>query len=364
MIKDIKTTHQTIDKVKLKLPANKPKSSNFLYRLLFGSAMLCLYLYITSKNNFFIVIISLSLSIGMMYELISITKKHDKPYSINKFLVFLIASIIFLQRALPALALFYPKIPILIHLSHLKPLLFTFYAICLISTVAQLRIKPLKSQLLLLMAVHTTSYLSGLIFSFSIQNINHGKFFYVYPSLLIISNDIFAYFIGKTFGKTPLFSLSPNKTLEGFIGGFVFTFLIGNLLSYLKINSQFFYDPSHKHLELPASINIQWLNFPIMYVHNLAFVFAASFLAPFCGFIASAIKRSFQKKDFGSLIPGHGGLTDRFDCQILMVFFTHYYLRVFSNQNNSSATLIYKFLADNLTDDDLKELCKILTRPS
>ena len=42
----------------------------------------------------------------------------------------------------------------------------------------------------------------------------------------------------------------------------------------------------------------------------------ASFIAPFGGFFASGFKRGFKIKDFGDSIPGHGGVTDRFDCQV------------------------------------------------
>ena len=44
----------------------------------------------------------------------------------------------------------------------------------------------------------------------------------------------------------------------------------------------------------------------------------ASLVAPFGGFFASGLKRAAQVKDFGDVIPGHGGLTDRFDCGMLM----------------------------------------------
>lgn len=346
----------------LKAPLKQINLSNMISRVIFGTLMLSLYLYLCAKNHTFIIIMCLILCCGITYEVISITKKADKPYPLNRFLIFSIASINISQKLIPAFALFYPQIRVFVQLSYLKPFLFSLYAISLVYSVTVLRRKTLKSQLLLLTIVHTSSYISGLTCAISIQNISVGKFFFVYPSLLVIANDIFAYFVGKFFGKTPLISLSPNKTVEGFIGGFIFTFMFGQLLSYLKLKGFFLPDINHTHLELPVNANHPYLNFPMMYLHNIAFVFAASFLAPFCGFIASAIKRSFQKKDFGCLIPGHGGLTDRFDCQILMVYFVYYYLRVIGNQSKSSANLIYKFLIDNLKEDDLEELCKILSK--
>ena len=60
--------------------------------------------------------------------------------------------------------------------------------------------------------------------------------------------------------------------------------------------------------------------------HRLSF---ALLVAPFGGFFASAIKRAYGKKDFASLIPGHGGLMDRFDCQFLMMYFVSVYYNTF-----------------------------------
>lgn len=52
----------------------------------------------------------------------------------------------------------------------------------------------------------------------------------------------------------------------------------------------------------------------------------ASLVAPFGGFFASGFKRAFKIKDFGDTIPGHGGFTDRMDCQIIMGLFVYVYI--------------------------------------
>merc|ERR1719454_494336 len=64
-------------------------------------------------------------------------------------------------------------------------------------------------------------------------------------------------------------------------------------------------------------------------LHALALGTFASFVAPFGGFLASAIKRAYGVKDFDSYLPGHGGLTDRMDCQFLMALCTWVYLHSF-----------------------------------
>jgi phosphatidate cytidylyltransferase len=59
--------------------------------------------------------------------------------------------------------------------------------------------------------------------------------------------------------------------------------------------------------------------------HVLWMAIFASIVAPFGGFFASGFKRAFKIKDFGDSIPGHGGITDRMDCQILMGMFVYVY---------------------------------------
>ena len=59
---------------------------------------------------------------------------------------------------------------------------------------------------------------------------------FIMPHLLIIFNDMFAYFFGVLFGKTPLIKLSPKKTWEGFIGGIFGTLIISILSSNYLVN--------------------------------------------------------------------------------------------------------------------------------
>ena len=66
-----------------------------------------------------------------------------------------------------------------------------------------------------------------------------------------------------------------------------------------------------------------------MQFHILVFATFASLIAPFGGFFASGLKRTFKIKDFGESIPGHGGITDRMDCQFIMGFFAFMYYQSF-----------------------------------
>lgn len=82
----------------------------------------------------------------------------------------------------------------------------------------------------------------------------------------------------------------------------------------------------HDHFELILK-NV----YPVQ-IHTLALAMFASTVAPFGGFLASAIKRAYGIKDFDSIIPGHGGLMDRFDCQLLMGELLHMYSPVIETE--------------------------------
>lgn len=65
--------------------------------------------------------------------------------------------------------------------------------------------------------------------------------------------------------------------------------------------------------------NLHFASFKNIHFHTFFMGLFASLLAPLGGFFASGFKRAIKIKDFGTTIPGHGGLTDRMDCQMLMV---------------------------------------------
>ncbi len=65
------------------------------------------------------------------------------------------------------------------------------------------------------------------------------------------------------------------------------------------------------------------------FIHAFFMSIFASVIGPFGGFFASGFKRAFKIKDFGDIIPGHGGIMDRFDCQFLMATFVNVYIHSF-----------------------------------
>lgn len=95
-------------------------------------------------------------------------------------------------------------------------------------------------------------------------------------------------------------------------------------------------------------------------LHAIVMACFASLIAPFGGFFASAVKRAFKIKDFGHSIPGHGGMTDRMDCQFLMGLFAHMYHQSFIKTYNVSVGSILALTINNLTPREQVELLERL----
>ncbi|NNC94570.1 MAG: phosphatidate cytidylyltransferase [Chitinophagales bacterium] len=124
--------------------------------------------------------------------------------------------------------------------------------------------------------------------------------------LLTWVTDIFAYLIGSNFGKNPLFKrVSPKKSIEGFIGGAIFC-LASSFLIY-KI--------------LPVDFTqVDWV-----FLALIVIVFGT-----IGDLVESMMKRKLEIKDSGSIMPGHGGLLDRFDALFFILPFAAIYILIFT----------------------------------
>ena len=143
---------------------------------------------------------------------------------------------------------------------------------------------------------------------------NFGKNFGIFLSLLsrgiAWSCDIGAYFLGKKFGKNKLCPyISPKKTVEGAIGGMISSFIYAFLFC-------FFWQYTFK------IYNINYLTVAIMVILGAPI----AILGDLC---FSLIKRLLSVKDFGEIIPGHGGVLDRFDSVIFVSPFIFIFLHIF-----------------------------------
>lgn len=88
----------------------------------------------------------------------------------------------------------------------------------------------------------------------------------------------------------------------------------------------------------------------------------ASLIAPFGGFFASGLKRTFKVKDFGDSIPGHGGMTDRMDCQFIMGFFVFMYYQSFIAEYKTTVGGMIELAIGGLSAEEQMELVKALSK--
>ena len=167
-----------------------------------------------------------------------------------------------------------------------------------------------------------------------------GIFWAIFVPIVIACNDSWAYICGKTFGRTPLIKLSPNKTLEGFLGGGLVTFVMVYLLSHKLFAYEKLICVNYRLDKLPFEqiecnlvqsdvfqdtvsfdeLKISYAISPAL-IACLYFGVFASLVSPFAGFFASGMKRAYQIKDFSNTLPGHGGFLDRFDCTLFANIF-------------------------------------------
>src|SRR5699024_6247965 len=112
---------------------------------------------------------------------------------------------------------------------------------------------------------------------------------FIFILLVVISTDIGAYFVGSLIGKNKLAPLlSPNKTIEGSLGGVAIALLV-------------------------AAIYLYFFDFQLTDRMMLVMAVILSVTGQFGDLLESSLKRHFAVKDSGNILPGHGGILDRFD---------------------------------------------------
>ncbi|OUW95556.1 MAG: hypothetical protein CBD97_02805 [Pelagibacteraceae bacterium TMED237] len=130
-------------------------------------------------------------------------------------------------------------------------------------------------------------------FTLTIDFSNSNIFNFSLMIIIIISFDIFSYLIGGKYGKSRLIKISPNKTIEGLIGGILFSFILSLIFSI-------FYE---------IQITLSLIFFIIL-------IIIFSFIGDI---VESKFKRINNLKNSSNMLPGHGGFFDRFDSFVLSI---------------------------------------------
>ena len=147
---------------------------------------------------------------------------------------------------------------------------------------------------------------SSFIFIYLIANFNgfYDPSIILGCFILIWTNDSFAYIVGKSFGKQKLFySISPHKTVEGFLGGLLFCCISASIVS--------------RYIDETLSTS-NWLIIAII----------VSVFGTLGDLIESKLKRESNVKDSGKILPGHGGILDRLDSIIFASPYIYLFLKL------------------------------------
>lgn len=137
----------------------------------------------------------------------------------------------------------------------------------------------------------------GLMFSFMVllRDVQEGSFWIWLIAISAWGSDTFAYFTGKTIGKHKLAPvLSPKKTIEGSIGGIVGAGLLAYIYTLIYTH----------YAAFAVREKIAWV---------IVAAVLGAIISQFGDLAASAVKRFYNQKDYGYILPGHGGILDRFD---------------------------------------------------
>jgi len=140
----------------------------------------------------------------------------------------------------------------------------------------------------------------GMGFYYLIETLDEGLKFLIFALLIVWTTDSGAYFIGRKLGKKKLWpEISPNKTVEGFIGGIITAVVFACIMQMIY------------------PIASSWLVLVVISI-------IASIFGQMGDLVESAIKRHYGVKDSGKLLPGHGGILDRFDSLLFVLPLLHF----------------------------------------
>lgn len=191
------------------------------------------------------------------------------------------------------------------HTILLSALLAAFF--CLFLTVVSKRWNLLDACLTVFGIVYPGMAFMSLVLLYDAEI--YGKYLLIFTLIVTWATDTFAYFIGLGLGKNKLCPrISPKKTVEGSIGG-----VLGSLIAGIVVGMVF-----NRFYELD-----------IGYIHYIVISLLCGITSQMGDLSASSIKRFCNIKDFGRILPGHGGMLDRFDSILFTVPVVYSYYLLF-----------------------------------
>ena len=319
--------------------------------------MASLFFLILFAGHFYSSFMVALIVISIFYELIDIPRFKErnaevKNYYFISWYIHSLGMYFFYIKTLKDKISFLTQYPIFYYLlKYHKFICFMLYCFGFILFLKSLKKGYYRYQFRQFAYIHIIFMIFGYISSMIISNIFNGIIWFLLPVSCVVINDISAYFWGKMFGKHPLSPLSPKKTWEGFIGAFFSTLVWCYFYTKLLSRYEMFLCPVENltlipfnmtsiHCDTSELLRIYEFSFKIfgkamsfhissIQLHSLFIGLFASSIAPMGGLFASGFKRSIKIKDFADTIPGHGGVTDRMDCQMLNGAFVYIYLNQF-----------------------------------
>ena len=243
-------------------------------------------------NQYVIGSVILVVSIICMYEYYAAIKKVSKPIEWVGYLsnIFIIGAMLVPEEKLMQMVTF--SIPVILFILFLH----------VIITDMKITFKDVAYTLLGILYIPFFFMFLELI-----RCMENGKILLAYTFVISWSTDIFAYLIGKSLGKHKFSKISPKKSIEGSIAGIIGAVVISLIYIYISNN---FWGTEYSYVAI-SIISV-----------------VLSVLSQVGDFVASVVKRFVDVKDYGNLLPGHGGMLDRMDS---LVFIAPFMYLIFSS---------------------------------
>ena len=335
----------------------KGKWTDLKVRVKWSVLMASLFFLILFMGHFYSSIMVALIIISIFYELIDIPRFKErnsevKNYYLISWYILSLGMYFFYVKTLKDKISFLTQYPVFYYLlKYHKFICFMLYCFGFLLFLKSLTKGYYRYQFRQFAFIHIIFLIFGYFSSMIISNIYNGIIWFLLPVSCVVINDISAYFWGRMLGRHSLSPLSPKKTWEGFIGAFFSTLIWCYFYTKLLSRYEMFLCPVERlsivpfslkslHCDVSELLKAYEFSFNVfgkifkftltnIQFHSLSIGLFASLIAPLGGLFASGFKRSIKIKDFADTIPGHGGVTDRMDCEMLNGAFVYIYLKQF-----------------------------------